>query len=144
MQLSLAAVHKGTAAIPCQKPNMRTTLSKIKTAGFALLLLIALAGCSQKPQHILGIAPLAAVSATAHDLSAAPEAKQVTLHGEMIEKCPVAGCWFMLKDKTGVVRVDTKSAGFVVSNVPLHTTLTVSGQVVSGTEPQVSATGISY
>ena len=50
----------------------------------------------------------------------------------------------MLKDKTGVVRVDTKSAGFVVSDVPLHTTMTVSGQIVPGNEPQISATGVSY
>ena len=46
--------------------------------------------------------------------------------------------------ETGVVRVDTKAANFYVTDVPLHTVLTVSGQVVPGTEAQVSATGMSY
>src|SRR5262250_1931495 len=96
---------------------------------------LALAGCGKTQDHIKGVVPAAEVSATVHALAKAPAAKPVVVRGEMIEKCPVAGCWFMLRDKTGVVRVDTKSAGFVVTDVPLHTTLTVSGQVVAGTEP---------
>ena len=50
----------------------------------------------------------------------------------------------MLKDKTGVVRVDTKSSGFVVTEVPLHSTVTVSGAKVAGTEPGIAATGVRY
>jgi hypothetical protein len=50
----------------------------------------------------------------------------------------------MLRDKTGVVRVDTKAAGFVVSDVPLHTVLTVAGKVTPGTQPGIAATGIRY
>lgn len=62
----------------------------------------------------------------------------------MTEKCPVAGCWFMLRDKTGIVRVDTKNAGFVVTEVPVHTQMTVTGTVASGTPPGLNATGIRY
>ncbi|HLK55371.1 MAG TPA: hypothetical protein VKU00_02330 [Chthonomonadaceae bacterium] len=123
---------------------MRTQNALFKTLTTALALGMALIGCNQAPQHVLGVAPAALVTATTHELASASSDKKVTLQGEMIEKCPVAGCWFMLKDKTGVVRVDTKAAGFVVSDVPLHTTMTVSGQVVPGTEPQVAATGIRY
>src|ERR1051326_2883888 len=108
--------------------------SLIKSLGTLFIFALTLAGCSQASQHVLGVAPASDVSITARALAAAPAAQRVTLRGEMIEKCPVAGCWFMLKDQTGVVRVDTKSAGFVVTDVPLHTTLTVSGQVVAGTE----------
>ena len=41
----------------------------------------------------------------------------------------MAGCWFILQDRTGRVRIDTKTAGFVVLDVPLRTTLTVAGSV---------------
>jgi uncharacterized protein YdeI (BOF family) len=62
----------------------------------------------------------------------------------MIEKCPVAGCWFVLRDKTGTVRVDTKAAGFVVTEVPLNTELTVQGTLVKGVQPSFAAKGIRF
>ncbi len=68
-----------------------------------------------------------------------------TLTGVMVEKCPTAGCWFRLRDSTGVIKVDTKSAGFVVVNVPLQTQITVAGKVVAdGQDVQIEATGIRY
>lgn len=70
---------------------------------------------------------------------------QVTLSGVLIEKCPVAGCWFRLRDNSGVVKVDTKAAGFVVVDVPLEKQMTVAGKVtVEGDEVVLQATGIRY
>jgi len=61
----------------------------------------------------------------------------------MIEKCPTAGCWFRLRDSTGVIKVDTKSAGFVVVDVPLEAKITVAGRVLTdGNDAQIEATGI--
>ena len=63
----------------------------------------------------------------------------------MIEKCPVAGCWFRLRDATGVILVDTKSAGFVVVNVPLESPMTVAGKAVAqGDAVMLEATGVRY
>lgn len=63
----------------------------------------------------------------------------------MFEKCPVAGCWFRLRDRTGTIKVDTKAAGFVVVKVPLATTVTVSGKVVAdGDEVMIEAAGVRY
>ena len=63
----------------------------------------------------------------------------------MAKKCPVAGCWFMLQDKTGTIKVDTKNAGFVVVDVPLNTALTVAGRVVTnGNERLIEASGVRY
>jgi len=63
----------------------------------------------------------------------------------MIEKCPIAGCWFRLRDNTGVIKVDTKSAGFVVVNVPLESRVTVAGKVIiNGDDVMLEATGIRY
>jgi uncharacterized protein YdeI (BOF family) len=70
---------------------------------------------------------------------------QVTVSGTMIEKCPVAGCWFRLRDSTGVIKVDTKSAGFVVVNVPLESRVTVAGKVVAeGDDVVIEATGVRF
>ena len=63
----------------------------------------------------------------------------------MIEKCPVAGCWFRLRDVSGSIKVDTKLAGFVVVNVPLETKMTVAGKIVAeGDDVAIEATGIRY
>lgn len=71
--------------------------------------------------------------------------KLVTLQGKMTSKCPTAGCWFDLVDKTGGIRVDTKGAKFFVSKIPLETEMTVSGKLVFvGDEPVLEATGLRY
>ena len=104
---------------------------------------LLLAGCASKQTNVLGKAPGAQAPILVRALKF-NGGNFVNLQGEMVEKCPVAGCWFMLRDKTGIVRVDTKQAGFVVSEVPLHSTLTVSGTVTSGTEISVKASGVRY
>jgi uncharacterized protein YdeI (BOF family) len=87
----------------------------------------------------LGKAP-AGDPSTILAVTAGDTAPQVTVSGIMIEKCPVAGCWFRLRDSTGVIKVDTKPAGFVVVSVPLESTVTVAGKVVAeGDEVVIAA-----
>jgi uncharacterized protein YdeI (BOF family) len=75
----------------------------------------------------------------------ARQALNVSIHGTMVEKCPVAGCWFKLRDSTGIVKVDCKGAGFTVTNVPLQTEMTVSGKVADdGSEKLLDASGLRY
>ena len=75
----------------------------------------------------------------------APKFSEVTLAGVMIDKCPVAGCWFRLRDTTGVIKIDTKSAGFAVVNVPLERKVVVSGTIATeGDEITMAANGIRY
>ena len=108
------------------------------------LLLSAATGCHEPKGKVLGKAP-ATEPRTILAVRAGDTPPQVTLSGVMIEKCPIAGCWFKLRDATGIIRVDTKSAGFVVVDVPLETTLTVSGRIVTeGNETSLEATGVRY
>ena len=63
----------------------------------------------------------------------------------MVEKCPIAGCWLRVRDSTGIIKVDTKAAGFVVVSVPLDSNVTVMGKVTTdGDEVVVAATGLRY
>ena len=93
----------------------------------ALLLPLALAACSRSPV-VMGQRPAGAPAAIRALDRLSPQSA-VVVSGVMVEKCPVAGCWFVLRDGTGQVRVDTKTAGFVVTDVPLKTRLTVAGSV---------------
>jgi uncharacterized protein YdeI (BOF family) len=70
--------------------------------------------------------------------------REVTVRGEMTEKCPTTGCWFYLKDSTGQIRVDTAPSGFTVTEIPLHRTVTVHGKVVTteAGDVELVATGV--
>lgn len=106
--------------------------------------LASFAGCSQGGSHVLGQEP-GELSATLGSVRQKPEGHPMTVRGIMVEKCPEAGCWFVLKDATGKLRVDTKTAGFVVVDVPLQRELTVVGTVITnGTEVLFAATGVRY
>lgn len=114
-------------------------------AFFGLILGPALlCGCHTTQEHTLGTAFTPTTPLPVLALASRKQATAVIVEGEMIEKCPVAGCWFVVKDRTGVVRVDTKSAGFVVSEVPLHSRVTVAGTLTSGAQPGIAATGVRY
>ena len=108
----------------------------------SLVGILLLAGCNSSAPTILGTPPANTPVNTVDQAARFTKAAPVTVQGEMIEKCPVAGCWFKLRDKTGVVRVDTKAAGFVVTDVPLHTQMTVQGR--ADAQGGVAATGIRY
>ena len=107
---------------------------------------LLLAGCGSRQETVLGTAPDMTRLSNVSSLNAATSTKPVTLQGRMIEKCPVAGCWFRLQDQSGIIKVDTKEAGFVVTDVPLNTRITVSGTArqETGGQSQVAATGIRY
>lgn len=109
-----------------------------------LVLVLAVMGCGHLRQRVRGVAPAEAPVAMAAKSAAMPSGARILLRGEMTEKCPVAGCWFKLKDASGVVRVDTRTAGFVVSDIPLHTQMTVAGSVSHEEPSGVAATGIRY
>ncbi len=101
-------------------------------------------GCHKPQGTVLGKSPNGEPH-TILSARAGTTPPQVTVSGAMIEKCPVAGCWFRLRDKTGVIKVDTKSAGFVVVGVPLESRVTVTGKVLAdGDDVVIEATGIRY
>ena len=105
------------------------------------LTLAAVAGCARAGGTVLGADPGTAAETRVKDLRPASEA---TVAGVMYEKCPAAGCWFMLRDKSGVIRVDTKAAGFTVTDVPVNSEVTVRGKVKASGERLLAATGIRY
>jgi uncharacterized protein YdeI (BOF family) len=116
----------------------------MRRARVLLIALLLASGCHKPQGTVLGKAP-AGEPRTILSVKAGDTPPQVTLSGVMIEKCPVAGCWFRLRDRTGIIKVDTKLAGFVVVDLPLETKMTVAGKVVAdGSEVAIEATGLRY
>lgn len=115
-------------------------------AQFAVVLavLVGVFGCSKPKGTVLGkLAKGNPVTILA--IRAGDTPPQVTISGIMVEKCPVAGCWLKVQDPSGTIMVDTKSAGFVVVNVPLESEVTVSGKIVTeGDEVLIEASGLRY
>jgi len=120
------------------------TFRALRLAGIVWVCLLLCAGCHQLNSTVLGKAPQGEPQTISSVKNG--NASSVTIQGVMIEKCPVAGCWFYLRDSTGVIKVDTKLAGFVVLDVPLQSRLTVTGsKVMAGSnEITIAASGIRY
>ena len=112
----------------------------IRVILYAPTLLLMLGGCASPSTQIRGANPaqgqVVAVSALK------PSAGKTVIAGRMIEKCPTAGCWFRLQDSTGVIKVDTKTAGFVVSDLPVGTQVTVLGTLKTVGERHFEAVGL--
>lgn len=105
---------------------------------------ILLAGCGPAGGKVKGTAPLGKPR-TILAAQAGDTPRELVFEGKIIEKCPVAGCWFRLDDDSSVIKVDTKTAGFVVTDLPLQTRVTVGGKLVhEGEETILEATGIRY
>ena len=116
----------------------------MRPASAILISLLIATGCHQTQGTVLGKIT-EGESRTIHSVKAGGTGSPVTLKGVMVEKCPVAGCWFRLRDNTSVIKVDTKSAGFAVVNVPLETRMTVTGKIAAnGNEVEIEATGVRY
>lgn len=122
----------------------RTLTIPMKNLAIAVLWMALCVGCGKSAERILGVPPKGEPR-TVLAVRAGDTPSKVTLRGTLIEKCPVAGCWFRIEDETGVIKVDTKASGFVVSKIPLKTTLTVAGKIAQeGDEPVLEATGLRY
>lgn len=109
-----------------------------------MILAASAAGCGRSKTKVKGKAPKGEPSSLLA-VMAGDTAPNVTIRGKMIEKCPTAGCWFRLQDGDRQIKVDTKTAGFVVTDIPLETLVTVGGRVAQENgETILEATGLRY
>lgn len=128
------------------RPTFHAERIGLRTRAVAIASAMAsafLAGCSSEPRAF-GV-PVNGATVSIRSVLSANADGQVVLNGTMTQKCPVAGCWFILTDSSGVIKIDTKNAGFVVVDVPLNTKVVVSGRVVSNaSERFVDASGMTF
>jgi uncharacterized protein YdeI (BOF family) len=112
--------------------------------GALLLTSFLLTGCKRPEGKVLGQTPDGSVR-TILAVQAGDTPPTVVVAGRLVEKCPTAGCWFRLQDETGTIKVDTKAAGFVITDIPLERQVTVAGKVVQdANEVTLEAAGVRY
>jgi len=56
--------------------------------------------------------------------------KTVTVRGEIVQQCPVVGCWMRVKDDTGELFVDLKPGSLELSEKKVGQQVHVSGRLV--------------
>lgn len=102
------------------------------------------AGCSKRQVHALG-GVVIGDPVTVAGTKEIDSGTRVLLRGTMTKKCPVAGCWFMLTDETGTIKVDLKNSEFVVVDVPLKSKMVVAGYLATNeTDRVLEATGLQF
>ena len=111
----------------------------------ALITLVFLAGCRVPESLLLGVAPLETPQSTVRAMLTEKHTAPLRLQGTIVEKCPVSGCWFRLKDDSGTVLVDLKPAGLTAAEIPVGTKVMAVGTVQrEGDVLRLRATGIRY
>ena len=137
--------HRSNGEMGTVRATVPYSATRSLRLGLVLLACRGLAtACRNSSATVLGKAPKGQPRSIL-SVRAGDTPPQVTISGVMIEKCPVAGCWFRLSDSSGTIKVDTKSAGFVVVDVPLQKQVIVAGKVVAeGSDVILEATGLRY
>lgn len=118
---------------------------RIPFAGCAVALLM-LAGCQSAPQHTLGKPDADAKAASVGSLmTASVPSSPVLVRGTLVEKCPVTGCWFKLRDKSGTIKIDLRASGATAAEIGLGAEVTVTGKPTrAADEAVVEASGVTY
>ena len=119
----------------------------MRTAILTLLLVVGIlmAGCATAQGNLLGNAPLIDAKHVSVKQAQSTFDKPVTLQGVMVDKCPTAACWFHLKDDSGITKVNLANTGFTVTDVPVGSTVTVSGKMMkTGDETKLDASGMRW
>ena len=55
---------------------------------------------------------------------------QVTIEGRIVKECPHTGCWAVIEDATGQIRIDTNPGGFALPLRREGSKVRVVGQVI--------------
>lgn len=107
---------------------------------------LCLAGCRGGGGSVLGQEPdPSGATVGVPEARRGPHGGRVKVRGRVVEKCPTAGCWFVMESGGVPLKVDTKTAGFVVLEVPLGAEVVVQGRrLEEGTEPVLAADGLIY
>ncbi|HCA46964.1 MAG TPA: hypothetical protein DEP45_06230 [Armatimonadetes bacterium] len=92
---------------------------KAKMIALPLVVVAVVAGLSWyllRPQSAaLGSAAADQVAVTKiGDLTAAQAGQTVAIEGTIAKECPSSGCWAVIQDDTGEIRIDTEKGGFAL------------------------------
>jgi len=107
-------------------------------------IVFTLSGCGKKKPEQYGQQISNRDSTQINAVLKEPEAfsgKTVTIQGRIIRECPT-GCWFEVKENSGILYVDLNPSGFAIPQ-KVGKTATVEGKVsVRNNQPMIVGTGV--
>ena len=81
------------------------------------------------PHHMQGSAPQVDIVDIA-DIEPSHIGQQVAIAGTITKECPHTGCWAIIEDATGQIRIDTKAGGFALPLRREGSKVQIVGQVI--------------
>lgn len=122
---------------------MKLTLNILLSAIFIFIVTAVMIGCGpQKDKYGEDISDFKVTSIKSIlDDSKNYEGKTVTLKGTVVIECPT-GCWFNLKDDTGVIYVDLNPSGFAIPQIVKKTVVVQGTVAMKLTKPIVIGKGV--
>lgn len=119
---------------------------KIKALSVPLIALVLVVGAAwylTRPEvETFGAVEAAGVATvTIADLSAEQIGRTVAIEGTIEKECPHSGCWAVIDDGTGQMRIDTQKGGFALPLKREGSQIRVVGELEStdGGDLQISA-----
>ncbi|MBD3293319.1 MAG: hypothetical protein GF393_10375 [Armatimonadia bacterium] len=119
---------------------------KIKSLSVPLIALVVIAGAAwylTRPEtETLGAPQASGVDAVSiGDISEEQVGQTVAIEGTIEQECPHSGCWAVIDDGTGQIRIDTQKGGFALPLNREGSPIRVVGELESteGGDLQISA-----
>ncbi len=120
---------------------MKTRILILSTVGILFLVtLIACAPTKNQYGKDISLTEITGISDILTE-SKSHEGKLVLLEGRIVTECPT-GCWFNLKDDSGLIYVDVKPSGFAIPQITGKAVM-VEGKVkLQGKKPILIGEGV--
>ena len=123
------------------------TINTISYTGLGVLvfaLVLPFSGCGKKEADTYGQEIANHTVTKIQEILKKPgnfDNKTVTVQGKIIRECPT-GCWFEVKENSGIIYVDLNPSGFAIPQ-KVGKTATVEGKVlVRNNQPMIAGTGV--
>ena len=126
------------------KMNAKKTISYTWFVTGSLALVFLFSGCGTSDEDAYGQEISDRTATKVEAILTEPEnyeGKTVTVKGKIINECP-SGCWFEVKENSGIIYVDLNPSGFAIPQ-KVGNKVIVEGKVqLRGSQPMLAGTGV--
>ena len=120
------------------------TKNTISYIGLTLILIFLISGCGKKEADKYGQEIQNRTITKVEAILKEPgnfDGKTVTVQGKIIRECPT-GCWFEVKENSGIIYVDLNPSGFAIPQKVGKKVIVEGKLLVRGSQPMLAGTGV--
>jgi len=122
----------------------RSTISYIGLGVLVLALILPFSGCGKKEADRYGQEIANRTATKIQEILKKPgnfDNKTVTVQGQIIRECPT-GCWFEVKQDSGIIYVDLNPSGFAIPQKVGKMAIVEGKVLVRNNQPMIAGTGV--